>query len=409
MLLLFKLLKFRGSCVSERKSGAFRHFILGAVMATALAGCSAFPTQGPNSMSVQQEVPASEQGTGYVLVDLSPSNIAVLEKLGPKSLGDSFARLGGGQPTLLFGVGDLVNVTIFEAAAGGLFIPAEAGSRAGNFVTLPTQEVDRNGMIQVPFAGMVQARGRSPADVKATIEERLKNRAIEPQALVTLQDSRSTLVTVTGEAAQPARFALSRSSDRMLDAITRAGGSKWPPYETYVTLQRGNRTSMIYFNRLINEPTNNIYVQPGDVLSLSRLTRSFMALGASGQNGFINFEAETLMLSQGVGRAGGILDSRGDPAQTFLYRLESRQTLEKMGYDTRAYPRDQVPVIYRVNLRDPQGYFLATKFPMNDKDVLFVSNAQTVELTKFLQLLQLSANTVSDVDAARIILKGYQR
>ncbi len=377
-------------------------------MLSLLTACSAFPTQGPNPVDVKAEQPASEAGTGYLLIDLNPANIAVLERLGPKSLGNTFARLGGGQPKLLFGVGDIVAVTIFEAAAGGLFIPAEAGSRAGNFVTLPPQEVDRNGMIQVPFAGLVQASGRSPADVKAAIEERLRNRAIEPQAVVTLQEARSTLVTVTGEASQPARFALSRSSDRVLDAITRAGGSKWPPYETYITLQRGGRTTMIYYNRLLNEPANNVFVQPGDVLSLSRQMRSFMALGASGQNGFINFEAETLTLSQAVGRAGGILDSRGDPAQTFLYRLENRQTVEKMGYDTSAYPRDQVPVIYRVNLRDPQSYFLATKFPMNDKDVLFVSNAQTVELAKFLQILQLSANTVTDVDAARIVLKGHR-
>lgn len=387
---------------------AARRFFCAAFMVTALSACSAFPTQGPNSLEVRQEVAPSEAGTGYVLIDLSPSNVAVLEKSGPKALGDSFSRLGGGQPRLLFGVGDIVGLTIFEAAAGGLFIPAEAGSRAGNFVTLPAQEVDRNGMIQVPFAGLVQASGRSPSEVKATIEERLRNRAIEPQAIVTLQEARSTLVTVTGEASQPARFALSRSSDRMLDAITRAGGSKWPPYETYVTLQRGGRTTMIYYNRLLNEPRNNVFVQPGDVLSLSRQMRSFMALGASGQNGFINFEAETLTLSQAVGRAGGILDSRGDPAQTFLYRLESRQALEKMGYDTSAYPRDQVPVIYRVNLRDPQSYFLAGRMPMNDKDVLFVSNAQTVELTKVLEILQLSGNTVTDVDAARIILKGYK-
>lgn len=382
--------------------------ILAVATAALLAACSAFPAQGPNSLTITQDQPPSETGTGYLLIDLTPSHVAVLERTGPRAIGDSFARLRSSQPSLLFGVGDIVGITIFEAAAGGLFIPAEAGSRAGNFVTLPPQEVDRNGNIQVPFAGLVQAANRSPADVKNTIEERLRNRAIEPQAVVTLQDARSTLVTVTGDAAQPARFPLSRSSDRVLDAITRAGGSRWPPYETYVTLQRGGRTTMIYFNRLLNEPANNVFVRPGDVISLSRQMRSFMALGASGQNGFINFEAETLTLTQAVGRAGGILDSRGDPAQTFLYRLESRHTLERMGYDTRDYPRDQVPVIYRVNLRDPQGYFIATKFPMHDKDVLFVSNAQTVELTKFLQVLQLSGNTVTDIDAARIILKGHR-
>ena len=34
---------------------------------------------------------------------------------------------------------------IFEAAAGGLFIPAEAGVRPGNFVTLPNQPIDTKG------------------------------------------------------------------------------------------------------------------------------------------------------------------------------------------------------------------------------------------------------------------------
>ncbi len=67
-----------------------------------------------------------------------------------------------------------------------------------------------------------------------------------------------------------------------------------------------------------------------------------------------------------------------------------------------------MPVIYRLNLRDPQGFFLATKFPMNDKDIQFVSNAQSVEFSKVLQVLALTGNTVTDVDAARIILKGHR-
>ena len=101
-----------------------------------------------------------------------------------------------------------------------------------------------------------------------------------------------------------------------------------------------------------------------------------------------------------------MLDSRGDPAQTFLYRLESRRVVEHLGYDTSEFHGDAVPVIYRVNLRDSQGFFLATKFPMDDKDILFVSNAQAVELTKFLQLLQLVGNTTVDVEAARLVLGG---
>ena len=43
---------------------------------------------------------------------------------------------------ITLGIGDVVSVTIFEAEAGGLFLPSEAGARPGNFVTLPDQMVD---------------------------------------------------------------------------------------------------------------------------------------------------------------------------------------------------------------------------------------------------------------------------
>jgi hypothetical protein len=40
---------------------------------------------------------------------------------------------------ITLGIGDVVSITIFEAEAGGLFVPSEAGARPGNFVTLPDQ------------------------------------------------------------------------------------------------------------------------------------------------------------------------------------------------------------------------------------------------------------------------------
>ena len=48
---------------------------------------------------------------------------------------------------ITLGIGDVVSVTIFEAEAGGLFVPSEAGALPGNFVMLPEQIVDSNGNI----------------------------------------------------------------------------------------------------------------------------------------------------------------------------------------------------------------------------------------------------------------------
>ena len=101
-------------------------------------------------------------------------------------------------------------MTIFEAAAGGLFIPAEAGVRPGNFVTIPNQAVDNNGNISVPYAGNIQARGRTPVEIQQAIVDALRSRAIEPQAVVSLVDQRASLISVLGDVRAAGRFPASR-------------------------------------------------------------------------------------------------------------------------------------------------------------------------------------------------------
>jgi polysaccharide biosynthesis/export protein len=49
-----------------------------------------------------------------------------------------------------------------------------------------------------------------------------------------------------------------------------------------------------------------------------------------------------------------------------------------------------------MNLRDPAGYFLATKFEMRNKDVIYISNATSVEVSKILNYIRLINGTVQD-------------
>jgi polysaccharide biosynthesis/export protein len=53
-------------------------------------------------------------------------------------------------------------------------------------------------------------------------------------------------------------------------------------------------------------------------------------------------------------------------------------------------------VIFSINFRDPGGFFLATKVQMKNGDIIFVSNARSVEVTKFLQYLRVILATVDD-------------
>jgi len=374
-----------------------------------VGGCTFLPTSGPYSPAINDgsasQSPESEK-LQYALINLSGPIVDKLSAQGGTQFSGVFTDRRP-YTEVRFGVGDIAGVTIFEAAAGGLFIPSEAGSRAGNFVQLPDQQVDRQGNVSVPYAGLVPAAGRTTAQVQRDIEERLRRRAIEPQAVVVLKEQRSQRYSVLGDVNAPLQLPINPSGERILDAIARAGGPSGPGYESFVTLQRGRQKATINFNRLVNEPANNIYVQPGDTIYVSRESRYYVALGASGQQGLIKFEAETLTLSSAVGKAGGLLDERADPASLFVYRQESIGFLRDIGVDVTPWQgQKQVPVIYNVNLREPAGYFLAAKFWMRDKDVIFTANAGSVEYSKFLELLRLQVAAVREGNALRTEIKN---
>ncbi|ADZ71445.1 polysaccharide biosynthesis/export family protein [Polymorphum gilvum] len=373
-----------------------------------VAGCETLPRSGPDHGAIQAQATdsivektgdAQRSAMAYAFLDLTPHVLSYVKDPGIGSLNRSFGGGRGGAPEILVGVGDVIQVTIFESAAGGLFIPADAGSRPGNFVNLPQQTVDKRGYISVPYAGQILAAGRSLPQIQTEIEAKLANRAIEPQAVVAFIERNATSAAVVGEVNAPNKLDINESGDRILDLISRAGGLKYPGYESFITLQRGGRSAKVYFNAIIANPQENIYVAPGDTLYVDREQRSFQAFGASGLSGEFKFDQEELTLAQGVGKAGGLLDSRADPGQVFVYRLESRTALEEMGIDSTRFDPSakQIPTIYRTNFRDPSGYFLAQKFKLRSEDIVYISNADSVELVKFLTVLNSVTSTVSGV------------
>ena len=384
--------------------------MLSVVGAIGLASCTQLPVTGPDHRSISigatSSVTSDERvALDYVLLDINRSVLDFVVNVGPESFFRTFGNGQGPAPVIRIGVGDVIQISIFESSAGGLFIPAEAGVRPGNFVTLPSQTVDRSGTITVPFAGQVQAAGRSIPDIQREIETKLENRAIEPQVMITLVEQNATEVAVVGDVINGAnKFRIRPGGERVLDVISRAGGTKFPGYELFVTMQRQKRRATVYFPTLVNSPGENIFVAPGDVIYLYREQQKYVAVGAlgssnqtSGVTGQYAFEQEKLSLNEGVAKAGGLLDSRANPGQVFLYRMEYREALESMRVNLVKFPKDQkfIPTVYRANFRDPSSFFFAQRFPMRHKDVIYVSNADAVEVVKFLDYVRAITSTVS--------------
>jgi len=351
------------------------------------------PTSGPQSWDVfagQHDA----QSLPYVLVKVTPPVGAVLASATPR-LHKAFSN-NRPPDRIRFGVGDILNVAIFEAAAGGLFIPLEAGVRPGNFVNIPSQAVDSDGNISIPYAGTIRAKGRTAVELQQAIVKALKDRAIEPQVVVSLVTQQTSLITVLGDA-RPQRLPALPAGEHMLDTIARAGGPISQGYDEWLMLERGGRREAVPFGALLYDQADNIWSHPGDTIYLFRQPQTFLAFGAVRTSGSqIPFDQWRLSLAEAMGKAGGLNDGQADPGAVFLYRGETREVAQRLEVDISRFDGPIIPVIYSLNMRDPAVYFLATQVEMRNKDVIYVSNAVSVEVTKFLNFLQTINGTVSD-------------
>jgi polysaccharide export outer membrane protein len=364
---------------------------LGALVAA--GGCALMPASGPQSWDVWagQHDP---KNLPYAFVRITPKVADVLRKAVPRLISEFQDR--SRPKDIVFGIGDIVGVTIFEAASGGLFIPAEAGVRPGNFITIPAQAVDVNGNISIPYGGAIRARGRTQVELQQAIVDALKDRAIEPQAIVSVVEQRTSLITVLGDVARSGRIPAQLTPERMLDTISRAGGTAGPGPDSWVMLERDGRRALSPFGALVYEPANNIYVHPGDIIYVYREPQTYLTFGALGSQQQLPFGAWRITLAEAVAKAGGVRDTEGDPASVFLYRGETRDVAEAMGVDSSKFQGPIIPVIYNINFRNPASYFLATTFEMRNKDVIYVSNSVSVEASKFLTYVRLINATVND-------------
>ena len=374
--------------------------LLGALVAA--GGCALMPASGPQSWDVWagQHDP---KNLPYAFVRITPKVADVLRKAVPRLISEFQDR--SRPKDIVFGIGDIVGVTIFEAASGGLFIPAEAGVRPGNFITIPAQAVDVNGNISIPYGGAIRARGRTQVELQQAIVDALKDRAIEPQAIVSVVEQRTSLITVLGDVARSGRIPAQLTPERMLDTISRAGGTAGPGPDEWVMLERDGRRALAPFGALVYEPANNIYSHPGDIIYVYREPQTYLTFGALGTQQQLPFGAWRITLAEAVAKAGGVRDAEGDPASVFLYRGETRDVAEAMGVDSSKFQGPIIPVIYNINFRNPGSYFLATTFEMRNKDVIHVSNSVSVEATKFLSYVRLLNATINDPISSAI--NGY--
>jgi polysaccharide export outer membrane protein len=284
-----------------------------------------------------------------------------------------------------------------------LKVAAQSG-RAGT--RIPDQPVDTDGKISIPFGGRIEAAGRTPLELQHLIEERLAKKALDPQALVVVKRSAVNSVSVTGEVIGGKRIPLSPGGDRLLAVIAAAGGAKAAVHDTFVQLSRGGVTSSVPLATLVADPGQDIFAEPGDVLTLVTRPQTYSVFGATAKNAALTFTTDRLSLSEALGKAGGLLDNRADPRAVFLFRYEPVSLVTALGQPiaTEAHGGFS-PVVYQLDLSDAKSYLLARRFPVRDKDVIFVTDAESKPIENFFNVLSTLSGPITSTLSTCIYFK----
>ncbi len=377
--------------------------VLFAVLPLALlAACNTLPDSGPVEERILDSAKKPQTNPlGFQIVPLSPAVVDAVAAGAPPLLSSLDGGLGDRTQNDRIGPGDVLQVSIFElgsglfAGGGGLAAgaanPLTGGPGPSTSVTsenLPPIAVDAGGTVDVPYVGRIRASGRTTTELASAIQAGLKGQSQNPQVLVRISTDIANAVVVGGDIRKPGREPLTLAHERLLDMIAIAGGPTHPPEDVTVQLSRGGRSARIPLEVLQDSPDQNIALIPGDRIQVSTHPRTFTVFGATAKVSEAPFNAPQLSLAEALARIGGPLDERADPNAVFLFRFESPQVAAGLGLPVRPGMR-AAPVVYQLDMMNPTSYFLAQRFAMKDKDLVYIANAKTNKFYKFFNLISL--------------------
>ena len=358
-----------------------RHSIYLALLA-GLAGCATLPSTGPTGRQIEKSASAPKEGPAIRIVQVS--TVADVPEAGAGASPETLLPELAPPPTDMIGPGDILDINIYEAGVT-LFSGATAGAASGQLATSPGVQVQN---ITVPYAGTLHVAGITTGEVEAMIRHSLERMSQNPQVLVTLSQAITNSIIVGGEVANPGRLVLQTNRETLSDAVALAGGYRGNAKDLTLRVVRGGRSADFRVNDLVTNPKLDIRAYPGDRLMLINDPRTYSVLGASGKVEQQPFSRSSVSLAEAIANAGGAHPSIGDPAAIFLFRYR------------RDAQGNEVPVVYHLNMMKTGSYFLAQRFAMQDKDVLYFGTAAANQPSKVIQLISQLFSPILTVTAA---------
>ncbi|GLJ00349.1 capsule polysaccharide export outer membrane protein CtrA [Sphingobium sp. BS19] len=355
-----------------------------------LAGCATLPSSGPTGGQIEKSLTAPKDGSPIQLVQINTIADVPNDELNatPASLLSDVAP----PPTDMVGPGDVLDINIYEA---GVTLFAGASNGVGQMTTpgvqvqkLPPTRVDDLGDISIPYAKTLHVAGLTVGQVEAMVRNSLEGLSQNPQVRIALSQAITNSIIVGGEVGRPGRLVLQTNRETLSDVVALAGGYRGNAKDLTLRVTRGGKNVDVRMNDLVDNPALDVRAYPGDRMILINNPRTYSVLGASGRVEQVPFSRSVVSLAEAVATSGGVNPGVGNPAAIFVFRY------------VRDEQGNEVPIVYHLNMMKAGSYFVAQRFAMQDKDVLYFGNAAANQPSKLIQLISQLFSPILTVTSA---------
>jgi len=339
-----------------------------------LAACTALPGDGP---WMGGAATTTTEALPFDVIDLTPTTIANYRQPPPVDRPSTVSNLSAGS-RISVAPGDAIKVRIFEPYEGSIFPTIQ---RPG--ADFGVQRVTDDGTINVPFVGTVKVAGLDLNQIEKKIAQQVatSGKAQDPQVIVEFVADRTHTVMVSGDVRQPGRVSLLEGVRTVVEAINKAGGPSGVggqggtgvgANQLEVVMRRNGQIILQsqYSDLLAGA---DVGLQKNDEIVVRPNARMFTVLGAVVKAGNVDIPKHTISLLEAMGMVGGLNDARANKTGVYVFRMGDLQN------NPTARAR-----VFRLDLYQPVSIFIAQQFPVQPKDVVYITNAPLYEYDKIL-------------------------
>ncbi|GHE02706.1 sugar ABC transporter substrate-binding protein [Defluviimonas sp. 20V17] len=355
-------------------------------LVTVLAGC-ALPRPGPDKAEIYAGS-VQRKGDAFIVAvnDRVTRATSVTPALG---FSNSFKHAGLVGSDIIH-PGDKLGVSVYENVTDPLL-----GAPGQKVSQLAEIKVDGAGYIFVPYAGRIKAAGLSVEALRQAITRKLDTQTPDPQVSVIRAPGDGATVTVEGSVTGQGVYPIDRSTRTLAAMIAKAGGVNIPNDVALVSVTRGHKVGEIWLNDLYENPSLDIALRPGDRITVTKDSRAFTALGATGVQTRVPFTSNTMSAIEAIAQVGGLNPLLADPTGVFIYRNEPAAIANAvLGRHDLVGPQR---MIYVLDLTKPMGMFEARDFLIRNGDTLYVTQAPFAQWQKVLSAFSGTVGTVGNI------------